>query len=148
MKQLYLSTLAALALCFVGCKQDEPIPVSDIALNKTALSLNVGETGQLTATVTPENAEDKTVTWTSDKPEVAAVSDEGLVTALGPGEATITAKAGQRTATCEVTVQDPSITAHFDPLFAQVLQNEGVIADAKRILPEEVKEITQLLLYL
>ncbi len=136
MKQLYLSTLAALALCFVGCKQDEPIPVSDIALNKTTLSLNVGETGQLTATVTPENA------------KVAAVSDEGLVTALGPGEATITAKAGQRTATCEVTVQDPSITAHFDPLFAQVLQNEGVIADAKRILPEEVKEITQLLLYL
>ena len=53
----------------------------------------------------PDNATDKTVTWTSDKPAVATVDATGKVTAVAEGEATITAKAGDKTATCKVTVK-------------------------------------------
>ena len=83
------------------------IPVSGITLDKTELALTVGDAAaQLTATVAPDNATDKTVTWTSDKPAVATVDATGKVTAVAEGEATITAKSGDKTATCKVTVCD------------------------------------------
>ena len=79
--------------------------ISGIVLNETSKTLYIGETITLRATVTPSNAdEDKTVTWTSDKPAVASVDENGLVTAKAEGEATITAKAGNKTATCKITV--------------------------------------------
>ena len=83
------------------------IVVSGITLDKTELALIVGDAAvQLKATVAPDNATDKTVTWTSDKPAVATVDATGKVTAVAEGEATITAKAGDKTATCKVTVCD------------------------------------------
>ncbi|MCR5018140.1 MAG: Ig-like domain-containing protein [Bacteroidales bacterium] len=91
--------------------------ISGIVLNETAKVLYIGETVTLRATVTPSNAdEDKTVTWSSDKPAVASVED-GVVTAKAEGEATITAKAGNVTATCKITV------AH------KVIDVESVILD-------------------
>ena len=83
------------------------IPVESITLNKTELSLVKGATETLTATVSPENATDKTVTWESSDEAVATVKD-GVVTAVAAGNATITAKAGEKTATCAVTVTNPS----------------------------------------
>lgn len=78
--------------------------ISGIVLNETSKELFIGETLTLRATVTPSNTdEDKTVTWSSDKPSVASVED-GVVTAKAEGEATITAKAGNVTATCKITV--------------------------------------------
>lgn len=82
----------------------EGVKVSKVELNKTSVSLKAGETEQLTATVTPDNATDKTVTWTSSKPTVAAVDENGKITAVAPGTATITATAGDKSATCTVTV--------------------------------------------
>ena len=83
------------------------IPLSGITLDKTELVLIVGDAAaQLKATVAPDNATDKTVTWTSDKPAVATVDATGKVTAVAEGTATITAKAGDKTATCKVTVCD------------------------------------------
>ena len=83
------------------------IPVSGITLDKTELALTVGDAAaQLTATVAPDNATDKTVTWSIDKTYVATVDATGKVTAVAEGEATITAKAGDKTATCKVTVCD------------------------------------------
>ena len=83
------------------------IPVSGITLDKTELALTVGDAAaQLTATVAPDNATDKTVTWSIDKTSVATVDATGKVTAVAEGEATITAKAGDKTATCKVTVCD------------------------------------------
>ena len=80
-------------------------PVTGISLNKTSVTLKKGETASLTATVTPSNATNKTVTYyTSDK-YVAKVSSNGTITAVGGGTATITAKAGGKTATCKVTVK-------------------------------------------
>ena len=83
--------------------QPATVPVQSVELNQTTLELKAGNTATLTATVSPESATDKTVTWTSDKPEIAAV-EGGTVTAKAEGTATITAKAGDKTATCTVTV--------------------------------------------
>lgn len=83
--------------------QTTTVPVQSVGLNQTTLELKAGNTATLTATVSPESATDKTVTWTSDKPEIAAV-EGGTVTAKAEGTATITAKAGEQTATCTVTV--------------------------------------------
>ena len=85
------------------------IVVSGITLDKTELALTVGDAAvQLKAIVSPDNATDKTVTWTSDKPAVATVDATGKVTAVAEGEATITAKSGDKTATCKVTVKAPA----------------------------------------
>jgi uncharacterized protein YjdB len=83
---------------------DGATAVTSVALDKTTLALTVGGEGQLTATVAPDNVTDKTVTWSSDKTSVATVDATGNVTAVAEGEATITAKAGDKTATCKVTV--------------------------------------------
>ena len=81
-------------------------PATAISLDKTELSLAVGELESLMATVTPDNSTD-TVVWSSDKPAVATVdSTTGKVTAVAPGEAVITAKAGEKKATCAVTVTE------------------------------------------
>ena len=82
------------------------VSVSGVTLNKTALSLTVGDTETLTATITPDNATNKNVTWSSDTPSVASVNN-GVVTAVAPGTATITATTvdGGFTATCTVTVR-------------------------------------------
>ena len=72
---------------------------------KPELGLVVGEADvTLTVIVLPEDATDKTVTWTSSNPAVATVDDNGRVHAVVPGEATITATAGDKTATCAVKV--------------------------------------------
>ena len=80
------------------------IPVEKIEINPTELSLEEGETADLIATVTPSDATDPTVSWSSSDPEVATVSGQGKVTALKAGSATITAKAGDKTADCLVAV--------------------------------------------
>ena len=87
------------------------IPVTSVTLNKTSLALTEQETFQLAATVSPDNATDKTVTWSSSNTVVATVSDNGLVTAVAEGTTTITAKAGDKTATCAVTVKRNYIQA-------------------------------------
>ena len=80
------------------------IPVESVTLNKTSLTLVEGSTATLTAAVKPENAFDRTPTWSSSNSEVATVSDKGVVTAVKAGTATITAKCGEKSASCEVTV--------------------------------------------
>ena len=83
----------------------EPVSVSGVSLNKTSLTLEAGETAALTATVTPANAANKSVTWSSSDTTVATVAD-GVVTAVAAGTATITVTTadGGKTATCTVTV--------------------------------------------
>ena len=78
--------------------------VTDVTLDKTEAALTQGETVQLTATVKPDDATDKTLTWSTSDSKVATVDETGKVTAVETGSATITAKAGDKTATCAVTV--------------------------------------------
>ena len=80
--------------------------VTKVELNKTSLTLDVGNSDTLIAAITPDNATDKSVTWESSAPGVATVDTSGKVTAVAPGTATITATTedGSKTATCVVTV--------------------------------------------
>lgn len=91
------------------------IKVTSVAVSPKTLNLEVGQTRTLTATVTPDNATDKTVTWTSSDKNVATVDkDNGTVTAVGEGTATITATAANgKKDTCKVTVT-PAACAHTD----------------------------------
>ena len=84
-------------------------PVESIKLNKSSLSLTEGETATLTATVKPDNATNKSIEWSSSDPSIASVSEEGVVKAIAPGNAVITATTvdGGLTASCEVAVIVP-----------------------------------------
>ena len=86
-----------------------PKPATGISLNKTATTIYTGNTETLIATVEPADTTD-TVVWTSSKESVATVDNTGKVTAVAPGTATITAKAGDKTATCTVTVENAPCT--------------------------------------
>lgn len=79
------------------------VAVTSITLDKTSLSMKVGETETITAIVSPDNATDKTVEWGSSDVAVATVAD-GIITAKKSGEATITAKSGSCIAECKVTI--------------------------------------------
>ena len=94
---------------YVRTVTPEIIPVSQITLNKTETSISVGNSETLTATVAPENAANKALTWASSDEDVATVAPDGTVTAVKAGAATITATATDgsgKSATCKVTVTD------------------------------------------
>ena len=78
--------------------------VTGVSLNKTSLTLNVGGSETLTATITPSNATNKNVTWSSEDANVAMVDTNGKVTAVGAGSTTIKATVDGKSASCEVTV--------------------------------------------
>ena len=80
--------------------------VSGITLDKTELALTVGDTQTLAATILPSDAANKSVSWSSDKPSVATVDENGKVTAVAEGTAkiTVTTVDGKKTADCAVTV--------------------------------------------
>ncbi len=87
--------------------------VTGVTLNKSALTLDIGKTASLTATVAPSNATNQNVTWISSNKSVATVSSSGVVTAVKAGTATITALAADGSgynATCEVTVNPQLVT--------------------------------------
>lgn len=106
---LFMACATLLAACEkTPQEQQQPsgqeVAVASVSISPDQASVHVGESVQLQATVLPADAGDKTVTWTSSQPEVASVSASGLVSALAPGIATITAKAGGKSDVCVVTV--------------------------------------------
>ena len=90
----------------------EVIAVTGVSLSQSELTLNVNESVALNATVSPENASNKNVSWSSSDETVATVDTNGLVKALKEGTTTITVKTedGEKTATCSVTVKPVSVT--------------------------------------
>jgi uncharacterized protein (TIGR02145 family) len=105
-----LLTVGLVTVVFSSCEKDDDetdadIAVTGISLNVSTLTLFVGEEETLTATVTPNNATDKTVKWTSSDESKATVSG-GKVTAIAAGTAIITAQSGIQTITCTVTVKN------------------------------------------
>ena len=101
---------------YVRTVTPEIIPVSQITLNKAEISISVGNSETLTATVAPENAAIKALTWASSDEDVATVAPDGTVTAVKAGAATITATAADgsgKSAVCKVTVTgDTTPPAH------------------------------------
>ena len=87
-----------------------PVAVTGVTLDKTSLSIEAGQTAQLTATVQPGNADNQAVTWSSSDNNVVSVDATGKVTANAKGSATITVTTadGGKTATCTVTITEPA----------------------------------------
>jgi len=111
-----------------ACVVTVTAPATDISLDKTTASVNVGEDVILTATVTPANSTDAVV-WESSDEAIATVAD-GKVTAVAPGTVTITATAGSVSANCTVTVNSPAtaITLNKTSVALRVGQRITLIA--------------------
>lgn len=106
---LFFVALFAMFSCGGGSGEGkEDFPVSSVELNKNQLELFVGSSDKLVATVKPDNATDKTVKWKSSNANIVSVDNEGKVSAIKEGTSIVTAKAGNKTATCNITVKkDP-----------------------------------------
>jgi transglutaminase/protease-like cytokinesis protein 3 len=101
----FICLLIIVTVCatfFSSCKER----VTDVTLNKTTLELAPGDCETLVATIYPNDATNTKVTWTSNNPEIATVTDNGLITAISDGSTNITVstKDGKKTATCEIIV--------------------------------------------
>lgn len=107
MKNISITLILVLV---VGCgkTEDSLETIPTIELNKNELILAKGKTERLVATFTPIDTPNKGHIWSSSAPDVASIDDTGLVTAIDPGESTITVTAlnGKKTATCKVTIVD------------------------------------------
>ena len=114
------------------------VSVISVSLDKDNLPLIKGQSETLVATVEPDNATDKTVTWTSSDNEVASV-EEGTVTALKAGTATITAIAGSQSATCAVTVTVPVASVTLEPASITLREGEETIIVAT-VSPEDATD--------
>ena len=112
---LFLLLSVSILVLFTACVQGadagvnkvDTIAVTGITLNKTTLELTVGATEKLIATVLPENATNKKVTWSSSNEVIAIVNEDGTITAKAAGEVVITVKTddGSHTASCTVKVK-------------------------------------------
>lgn len=104
---LYTSTTMAMIQLYKKTSGDPSVHVESVAIAPSTANMVTGDELTLTATVLPNNAGNKDLTWSSDKESVAKVSSKGVVTAVAAGVATITATSvdGGKTATCVVTVK-------------------------------------------
>ena len=129
---------------FAECKVTviaKTIAVETITLDKTAAELNKGDTLELTATVKPDDATNKTVTWTSSDEKVATVDENGKVTAVGAGKAVITAKADGKSASCEITVTVPVTSVTLDKTELSLEKDETDVLTAV-VSPEDAADKT------
>ena len=127
----------------------DPVLATSIALNQASVELTEDETLQLTATVLPEEATDRSVTWASSDESVAMVDENGLVTAVAPGAATITATTNDGSdlnASCNVTVLQGIVLAESIQLNVTTAGlNEGsTLQLTATVLPEECNNKTVL----
>jgi uncharacterized protein YjdB len=106
-QSLAILCISFLCLLVLGCPEAiKLISVASVSIDKAEASLKEGETLQLTAAVSPSDASNKAVSWTSSDSSIASVSSSGLVTAVSAGNAdiTVTTEDGSKTAVCAVTV--------------------------------------------
>lgn len=115
------------------------VAVSSVLLSKSSLTLEPGGTANLTATVSPNNATDKSITWSSDKNGIATIFG-GTVTAKSEGTATITATAGGKSASCTITVNETAEKSIYDRPYDIAAMEEDmkkhVIANGKTYLSD------------
>ena len=129
-KNWVLACMAVFALIAVGCSDPEvtpvtPVAVESVTITSTVTEVTVDSTINLTATVSPENASDLTITWTSDNEEVAKVDSNGVVTGVSAGTATITAKAGEKSATVGITVNRKVVVGDIILQDLTIVSSEG-----------------------
>lgn len=106
----------------------EEVAVTGVTVDKTEVALKVGGTEKVTATVAPENATNKTVAWTTSNDKVATVASDGTITGVGAGVATVTAKAGDKSAEVKVTVTAAETPAQEEVAVAEVKIDQTAVA--------------------
>jgi len=135
LKSGYITASAAVRIWDVEVTYDAGgavIPVESVELNESSITLTVDETQTLEATVSPDDATNKNVTWESSDEAVATVSNAGLVTAVGAGDATITCKSvadNTKQATCAVHVNASPYTKST-LIFTAACEGSGTADDA------------------
>lgn len=120
------------------------ISVGGVAVSPTSATIDVGATQALTATVSPEDATNKGVMWSSDDPDIATVDSEGVVTGISPGEVTIrvTTVDGGHFAESKITVVEPVVAAE---LFVEFInENDQVLPGYTVTIQTETGEIVDL----
>lgn len=107
-----LAFILAIVLCLASVEAfAATVAVKGLKMNTASFCLYTGQSYRMTVSVTPANASNKKVTWSSSNTKVAKVSQTGVVNAVGAGTATITAKSGNgKKATCRVTVKNVAVT--------------------------------------
>lgn len=126
---------------------EEAIAVTDVALDKHELSLNVGETHFLSVNVLPEKATDKSLKWTSDNIDVAEVNSNGVVTAKKAGKATITVSSVSNPEiedVCEVTVIQPAKSLQLNETSFTLIQDKDSKQLTATIKPNDTTDKTVL----
>ena len=140
-----LSVLFLVSLILASCKpEDKEIPVSEVRLSETTYELAVGDDFYLTATVLPENAANKSVTWSCSPENVLTVYQSGQVVAMGEGEGTVTVTTtdGGHKAECKVYVRKYKVNVKSVSLDQEVLEmTEGdEVYLSATVLPEDASE--------
>ena len=140
-------TIISAVFCIAACTPKAPatVSVTEVTLDETAVTLYVGDEIRLTATVLPDNATNKDVTWASNNTAAASVVD-GVVTGIAPGPATITVTTadGGKTASCTVNVENApipveSVSLNEAPAEIEVEQTFQLVAT---VLPDEATNKT------
>ena len=138
------------ATCEVTVRNEEVsvVKVTGVSLDKTTAELKINESVELKATISPADATNKEVTWTSSDEKIAKVDANGKVTAVGAGHATIivTTKDGNFNATCEVIVKDDNGTTNPIENIVEKVENpngknEVVIKNPSNEIRLEIKDI-------
>ncbi|MDR0893400.1 MAG: Ig-like domain-containing protein [Mediterranea sp.] len=131
-------------MALIACSDDKnkkeehtDVAVKEVNLDHTTVTLNKGQTTQLTATVLPEEATDKTLTWTSGDDKIASVDDRGTVTGVNAGTTTIRATAVNKIfGVCTVKVLSDEVVAPDEHFKAFLLKNYDLDKDGKVSLEE------------
>ena len=115
---------------YTAAKNYAIVDVSEVSINTPPTRLNVGDTGTFSATVSPDNATDKTVTWSASPSGILTIdSATGAYEAVGTGEVTVTATAGGKTASCTMNVVVPvsGIVINNAPTEALFVNSTGTL---------------------
>lgn len=142
-KILSIAACAIAAIFTSGCTSEKGVQITDLSLDKNSVELRVNETSQLLAIVTPsEAAQNASVAWDSENPEIASVSDEGLVTAVAVGETAITATLGDFIARCDVSVVDVAAeSVQLNKISISLIKGESETLEAT-VSPEDADNVS------
>lgn len=145
-KCIYVLSVVVAAALVASCDLEQALDVTSISLDKPSIEVNVGEDVQLTATVLPIYALNRTVSWKSSDESVATVSASGMVTGISEGTAVVSASSGAYSAYCNVNVVTPilsisqlygikdSVSVKMNPVIVQSKATLGlVVSDATGI---------------
>lgn len=138
--KIRISILLLMALALQGCKtmeKDLLTPVKSVTITPVESTVQVGETMQLTAVVSPADATVREKTWRSLKPEIASIDENGLVQALSPGWTVVSFTVDNVTGICKVTVSPRKVTSlSVSPSALKLTEGESFTLTAT-VLPED-----------